>query len=58
MHFLGNSCEDIFTNIAHSHLPDMPTKYSTELIAILKSMLNRNPLERPNCQEMLDAEII
>ncbi|KAH0789517.1 CAMK family protein kinase [Histomonas meleagridis] len=57
--FTGKSREDLFNNIQYQSLPRKSfSKYSKQLTDILLKTLNKNPILRPTCRQILQYPII
>jgi NIMA (never in mitosis gene a)-related kinase len=56
--FTGKSREELFANIMSGESPEMPTRYSRELIGLLRSILQQDPARRPTCKDILESPLI
>lgn len=52
--FRAPDMQGLYRKVVAGSYPDIPKTYSSDLAHIIKSMLQLNPMTRPNCQQILD----
>ena len=58
MPFRGTSMQMLYNNVMKGNFPPIPSRYSNELLEIIKSILIKNPHKRPSAEELLKNRII
>ena len=56
--FLGLDMKELYQNIINSNYKPIPNIYSKELNEIIKLTLNKNPMDRPFAENLLNNKII
>lgn len=56
--FTANNLQFLALKIVKGNYASIPSQYSADLRALIKSMLNTNPHTRPNINQILSTPII
>ena len=56
--FHGSNMKELATKIVTEPIIDIPTEYSQELNFLVKKLLQKNPLQRPTCDQILNYHMI
>ena len=55
--FNGSDMRQLAQSIIHDEVPDIPSEHSQELNLLVKKLLNKNPIKRPSCDQILEFEM-
>ena len=58
MPFRGTSMQMLYNNVMKGNIDPIPSRYSAELMEIIKIILTKNPHKRPSAEELLKNKII
>ena len=58
MPFRGTSMQMLYNNVMKGNIDPIPSRYSVELMEIIKIILTKNPNKRPSAEELLKNPII
>ncbi|CDW76875.1 protein kinase domain containing protein [Stylonychia lemnae] len=56
--FNGDDMKLLANSIVHDQPIDIPLEFSQDINRLIKKLLMKNPLKRPNCSQILEYEII
>ncbi|XP_074645702.1 serine/threonine-protein kinase Nek11-like [Tubulanus polymorphus] len=56
--FEGQNLMGVMYKIVEGQCPEMPSQYTSQITAVLKRMLTKNPVERPSAGEVLKMSFI
>ena len=58
MPFRGTSMQMLYNNVMKGNIAPIPSRYSNELMEIIKLILTKNPHKRPSAEQLLNNSII
>ena len=58
MPFRGTSMQMLYNNVMKGNIENIPSRYSNELMDIIKLILTKNPKKRPSAEDLLKNPII
>ena len=58
MPFRGTSMQMLYNNVMKGNIENIPSRYSSELMDIIKLILTKNPKKRPSAEDLLRNPII
>ena len=58
MPFNGKNINEVYYNLSHVKMQELPNIYSENLSLMIKKILKKDPNERPSCDEILEDKII
>ena len=58
MPFRGTSMQALYTNVMKGEFAPLPSRYSDDLMNIIKLILVKNPQKRPSAEDLLNNDII
>ena len=58
MPFRGTSMQVLYTNVMKGEFAPLPSRYSDDLMNIIKLILVKNPQKRPSAEDLLNNDII
>jgi len=56
--FRADDMQGLYKKVIKGKVPAIPKKFSTELLSIIRTLIQVDPKKRPTCDKILDSQII
>lgn len=55
--FRADDMQGLYKKVIKGKVPAIPKKFSTELLSIIRTLIQVDPKKRPTCDKILDSQI-